>query len=307
MQITARRLLDRPIIDQALDASLGDNINGPSLVAAPAWLSEPRGRYYLYFAHHEGRHIRLAFADHLTGPWRIHAPGALHLAETSFPQIPPALPQPAWAAAKGVDGLYPHIASPDVHCDPGARAMRMYFHGLDHDGEQRSLVASSRDGISWEVGKCRIDQAYLRVFGHRGRRHALALGGQVLREGHRGFEPGPWLFPRGHRHAAVLLRGDLLHVLWTRIGDAPERILHTAVDLRPDWSDWRAGTTAELLRPELPWEGADQPVRPSEIGTAARREKALRDPCLFEEDGRLFLIYAGAGETALGLAEIFGL
>lgn len=304
---TIRRLLDRPIIDQTLDPSLGDNINGPSLIPAPPWLDAPCGRYYLYFAHHEGRHIRLAFADSLTGPWRIHPPGALRLTETPFPQTAPNVAQPAWAVAKGVDGLYPHIASPDVHSEPETRTVRMYFHGLDHDGVQRSLVARSRDGIGWEVGEPRIDQAYLRVFSHNGRRYALALGGQVLRDGDGGFEPGPWLFPRGHRHAAVLLRGDLLHVLWTRIGDAPERILHTAVDLRPDWSDWRAGSTSELLRPELHWEGADLPVRPSEVGTAAPKENALRDPCLFEEDGRLFLIYAGAGEAALGLAEIFGI
>jgi hypothetical protein len=79
------------------------------------------------------------------------------------------------------------------------------------------------------------------------------------------------------------------------------------VELRGDWRDWRAGETSELLRPELPWEGAHLPVRSSEIGTAAPQENALRDPCLFEEEGRLFLIYAGAGEAALGLAEIFGI
>jgi len=304
---TVCRLLDCPIIHQALHPSLGNNINGPSVIAAPPWLDAPQGRYYLYFAHHEGRHIRLAFADSLTGPWRIHPPGALRLAETPFPQTPPDAAQPAWAVAKGVDGLYPHIASPDVHVDHGARLLRMYFHGLDHDGEQRSLVASSRDGIGWEVGVDRIDQAYLRVFSHSGQRYALALGGQLLREGSEGFEPGPWLFPRGHRHAALLLRGDLLHVLWTRIGDAPERIFHTTIELQGNWRDWRPGETAALLRPELPWEGADLPVRPSQVGTAAPRENALREPCFFEESGRLYLIYAGAGESALGLAEIFGI
>ena len=265
------------------------------------------GRYYLYFAHHHGRHIRLAFADELTGPWRVHPPGALHLAETPFPQSPPAVPQPAWAVAKGVDGLYPHIASPDVHVDHAARLLRMYFHGLDHDGEQRSLLACSRDGIAWEVIGDRTDQAYLRVFSHGGRRYALALGGQLMRERSAGFEPGPWLFPKGHRHAATLVRGDLLHVLWTRIGDAPERIFHTTVDLRRDWRDWQVGETADLMHPELTWEGADLPVRPSEIGTAAPRENALRDPCIFEDGGHVYLIYAGAGEAALGLAEIFGI
>jgi hypothetical protein len=103
------------------------------------------------------------------------------------------------------------------------------------------------------------------------------------------------------------VRGDRLHVLWTRIGDAPEGILHSVIDLRPGWRDWQVEATADLLGPERAWEGADLPVRPSEIGIALAPEHALRDPCLFEEDGRLYLVYAGAGEQALGLAEVLGL
>jgi len=305
MTLEVRRLLDRPIVDRGLDPSLGDNINGPSLIRVPDWVARPLGRYYLYFAHHEGRHIRLAFANDLAGLWRIHPPGALHLGQTPLPQTPPNVPQPAWAVAKGVDGLYPHIASPDVHVGEGR--LTMYLHGLAESGDQTSLTAHSPDGLDWSVAPGRITQVYLRVFGHRGTRYALAWGGQVLRAAGADFEPGPWPFPEGHRHSAVLVRGDTAHVLWTRIGDAPERILHSTIDLRPGWRDWRLGPTAELMRPELPWEGAGLPVVPSEIGTAERPENALRDPCLFEEGGRAFMVYAGAGEQALGLAEITGL
>lgn len=308
MPVRVRRLGTGPIVHQAMDPSLGDNINGPSLVRIPDWVPRALGRYYLYFAHHEGRHIRLAIADRLTGPWRIHRPGALHLSETPLPQRPPDLPQPDWAVQKGVDGLYPHIASPDVHLDHEARRLVMYFHGLDHDGEQRSLAASSADGLAWQVDPARIGPYYLRIFRHRGAEYALAWGGQVLRRvPGSGFEPGPWPFPQGHRHSAVLVRGDLLHVLWTRIGDAPERILHSTIDLRSPWRDWRLAGTDDLLRPGLDWEGADLPVAPSEIGAATGREHALRDPCLYEEDGCLYLVYAGAGEAALGLAEITGI
>jgi hypothetical protein len=308
MAIEIRRLLDAPIIHQGLDASLGDNINGPSLIRVPDWVDRPLGRYYLYFAHHEGRFIRLAHADDLTGPWRVHAPGALHLSQTPLPQVTPEVPQPGWAAEAGVNGLYAHIASPDVHLDHAARRWVMYFHGLAETGNQVSLVASSGDGLAWQVAPRRIGQVYLRVFSHRGTRYALAWGGQVLREtADGGFEAGPWPFPSGHRHSAVLVRGDRLDVFWTGIGDAPERIRHSTIDLTPDWRDWRLDATAEVLRPELDWEGADLPVTPSRIGTAQARENALRDPCLYEEDGRIYLIYAGGGEHALGLAEIIGL
>jgi hypothetical protein len=306
--IEIRRLLDAPIIHQDMVASLGDNINGPSLIRVPRWAANPLGRYYLYFAHHEGTSIRLAYADTLTGPWRIHRPGAIRLDQTPLPQTPPPVPQPAWAVAKGVNGLYPHIASPDVHIDNTAKRMTMYLHGLDHSGEQSSLTATSPDGLNWQPGGPMIGQVYLRAFRHDGALFALGSGGQVMKAMPDGnFEPGPTPFPLGHRHNAVLVRGGTLHVFWTRIGDAPERILYSAIDLTPDWRDWRTGPTSEVLRPEREWEGADLLVTPSEIGTATTRENALRDPCFFEEDGRLYLIYAGGGEHALGLAEVAGL
>ena len=43
---------------------------------------------------------------------------------------------------------------------------------------------------------------------------------------------GPWSFGnQGHRHAGVLVRGDKLHIVWTRIGDAPEQILYSTIDM----------------------------------------------------------------------------
>src|SRR4030095_13015023 len=107
MKIT--RLGTQPIIVPTQHPSLGGNVNGPSLIRVPAWVNAPLGRYYLYFAHHQGRHIRLAYADDLEGPWTIHAPGALQLDEST---------------------CLDHVASPDVHVDEASRSVRMYFHGV---------------------------------------------------------------------------------------------------------------------------------------------------------------------------------
>ncbi len=57
-----------------MDARMGDNINGPSVIEAPSWAGPALGRTYLYFADHKGTYIRLAHADALEGPWRIHSP-----------------------------------------------------------------------------------------------------------------------------------------------------------------------------------------------------------------------------------------
>ena len=308
MPLIAYRLPNNPICDIRQQHQLGGNINGPSLIAAPAWLPKRHGRYYLYFAHHHGDHIRLATADDLSGPWHIHSQGVLSLPQTPLPLQKPDVAEPQWAVARGVSGLYPHIASPDVHIDHEQRQMRMYFHGLDHDGVQRSLSAYSYDGLDWTVHPRRINQTYLRVFTYQDITYALALGGQFMRQTDDGdFLLGGWAFPSGHRHAAVLLRGDQLHVIWTRIGDAPEKLLYSCIDLTRPWLDWTAESTCALLEPEQEWEGTDCPITASDIGIAKPRERALRDPCIFDSGTDVYVIYACAGESALGIAKLSGL
>ncbi len=57
-----------------------------------------------------------------------------------------------------------------------------------------------------------------------------------------------------------------------------------------------------MLRPELPWEGAGLPVEPSRGGAIPVNQ--LRDPAIFEEDGRIYLLYTVAGERGIALAEV---
>ena len=45
------RFPNNPIIrPEMLPGHDGGNINGPSLIRVPAWLPQPLGKYYLYFA-----------------------------------------------------------------------------------------------------------------------------------------------------------------------------------------------------------------------------------------------------------------
>ena len=78
------RFSTNPIITPQLDDRIGTNINGPSLVRVPDWLPEPLGAYYLYFAHHKGKYIRMAYADDLEGPWTTYGPGVLDLQDSFF-------------------------------------------------------------------------------------------------------------------------------------------------------------------------------------------------------------------------------
>lgn len=321
------RVGDGPIIGPATDDSIGTNIQGPSLIRSPAWLRGPLGRYLLYFADHKGSYIRLAAADRLEGPWRVHRPGALQLAESGFAVDPPEATDDQlselaelyaqlfgdsdWSHDLLVDAVTPHIASPDVHVDDVAHRIVMYVHGLDSFGVQVTRVALSTDGVVFAGRPDVLGSPYLRAFGYDGMTYALTMPGQVLRsrDGLGGFERGPQLFEPRMRHAAVVVRGDTLHVFWTRVGDAPESILHSTIALTADWMTWTESPARVVLRPEHDWEGADAPCEPSRRSTAYGHVNQLRDPAVFVDhrptgDGRSWLLYAVAGESGIALAEI---
>jgi len=315
------RLVDAPIIDATTDPSIGANIQGPSLIRVPDWVPDPLGRYYLYFADHKGSYIRLAHADELAGPWTVHRPGSLHLTESHFPVEDLVIDdatceryREAYAAALGEaaplqvrdDLAVAHIASPDVHVDDDRREILMYFHGLVGIGDQQTRVAVSTDGILFRASEHLQGPSYFRCFRHRGWWYALAMPGRVFRsaDGRTGFAEGPRLFDSSMRHAAVRVSGEELEVFWTRVGDAPERILRSTVHLDGDWLGWRESAPEEILRPERRWEGAAEPLAPSRRGAVYGPVNQLRDPCVFEEDGRLLLLYAVAGESGIGIAEL---
>ena len=44
------------------------------------------------------------------------------------------------------------------------------------------------------------------------------------------------------------------------------------------------------------------------MGAVDRRVRALRDPCVFQDDdGALYLLYCGGGESGIGIAALTGL
>jgi len=316
----AIRLLDRPIITPDLHPSIGRNIQGPSAIRVPDWIAHRLGGYYLYFADHKGRYIRLAYADRLTEAWTIYPPGSLQLEESCFLTEPPkATPEQlafyeARFKAAGIQLSHdvhseittPHIASPDVHVDPSGRRIVMYYHGLDDVGRQVTRVAISRDGIDFQAHPEVLGRNYMRIFEHEGMIYALAMPGQFYRskDGLHDFEPGPTLFNPNMRHSAVMKRNGELLVFWTEVGHAPERILLSRIDITGDWSGWKEGPAAEILRPERSWEGADAPVVPSIRSTAYGPVNQLRDPAILEENGRVYLLYAVAGESGIAIAEL---
>jgi hypothetical protein len=295
--VRVERLLDQPIVVPAMDTRMGSNIAGASLIRVPDWVDGALGRYYLYFADHEGTYIRLAYADELTGPWTMYEPGSLQIEDSHFPTTCPP--------CSGVARPYAHVASPDVHVDEAGRRIVMYVHGRDV-GRQVTRVATSLDGIHFEGRPEILGAPYFRVFEHEGWHYALAMPGILYRsrDGLSGFEEGPRLFDPDMRHSALLKRGDTMYVFYTKRGDAPERILLATIDLGVPWTEWRESESVEVLRPERSWEGANLPVEPSRAGSINEPVNQLRDPAIFEEAGSVYLLYSVAGERGIALARV---
>jgi len=283
------RFPENPIIYSVLDEQIGTNINGPSLIRVPDWVLNPLGRYYLYFAHHQGTFIRMAYADSIHGPWKIHKGGVLKLEDTSCRH---------------------HIASPDVHVLAAGREIRMYFHGVTPDG-QRSYLANSTDGLHFQASPEVLGPFYFRTFQHDTAWFAIAKttdapgGGVLLRspDGIQRFERGPDILPN-QRHVAVLKRSNALHIFFSRGEDYPERILVSTMSLSGTWKDWQTSDIVEVLRPETEEEGGNLPVHPSRFGSIHEPVHELRDPALYEENGKIYLLYTGAGESNICCAEL---
>jgi hypothetical protein len=293
----AQRFSENPIIrPDMLPGSDGRNINGPSLIRVPEWIVNPLGKYYLYFADHGGQYIRMAYADKLGGPWKVHEPGVLNLKDAP-------------------DGRA-HIASPDVLIDGERKELRMYFHCPSKTSpHQTTYLARSSDGVRFTANGVRLGPSYFRVFRYGDYWYAIAKPGRLYRsrDGVSGFEEGPNPFlgiPELNasgvqiRHLAVDLNGDLLTTYFTCIGDKPERIMRSSINMETDWTKWTATRPELVLKPEMDYEGMQVPLAESSGGRSKTRENALRDPCIFKEDGKTYLLYSVSGEYGIGIAEL---
>ena len=278
-----------------------ENINGPSLIKVPDWVDDPLGKYYLYFAHHRGKYIRLACSERIEGPYTLHEPGTLKSKDHA------------------IDGVG-HVASPDVLIQEEKQEIWMYYHLKTKQetrfqgrlGNQFTYLATSTDGVNFKPGRVPLCGAYFRAFQHDGAMFGVGKGqNQTLciyrsPDGMEPFMPGA-TFIEGRRHPGILKIGNALHVFYSKTLDVPERIYYITVDISsPDWETWmpkeEKGTL--ILYPEEPWEGADLPFRQPSSGSAYHRLRQLRDPQGYEENGKIYLLYSVAGEYGIGLARL---
>jgi hypothetical protein len=296
--INLRRLADGPIIHAGLlRGKEGENINGPALILAPDWLPNRLGRFYLYFAHHRGQNIRLAYADKLEGPWTVLDSGSLQLQDAK--------------------ACRDHVASPDVHVDSSKREILMFFHGVSlHGGGQKTFLARSKDGINFSAGEAPIADFYFRTTRYKDHWIGMSKGGVMyisdsLEGSYRMLSKRVFEMrhPQGNapgdlRHVALNVSAEKLVVYYSQIGDAPERIYLSSMRLGDVVETWVAEDKELVIEPQTAWEGANLPLVPSHAGAARGPENGLRDPAIFLWNGRTFILYSAAGESSIGIAEI---
>jgi hypothetical protein len=208
-----------------------ENLSGPSVIRIPDWITsedraDPDAVYYMYFAHHHGQFLRVAWARDVEGPWTVHnmSPdvpagdlGVLSIADGPTEvggglEIRPGECDEEDESRQRRHGE--HVASPYPVIDDVNQEIVLYFHVgrcLWLDGQrlegQQSLAAASPTGLDFNDGYLPeiIGPTYIRPFVARGEH--LAVSGQA--EISAPADPKqPTRIPEGHPPGASL---------WSRI------------------------------------------------------------------------------------------
>ena len=186
----------------------------------------------------------------------------------------------------------------------------MYFHcPAKGTSSQYSFVATSANGLKFTAQTKKLGVSYFRVFKYGGYYYALGKrdpsGTFLYRSSspYTGFVKGQTILPNS-RHTAVYLNGTTAYIFYTRIGDAPERVLLSTMDLSGAWTTWKPSDPVDVIRPEYNYEGANLPISTSKFGEIDSRANQLRDPGIYEEGGKIYLQYSIAGEQGIAAAEL---
>ena len=178
--------------------NLAGNINGPSVIRVPDWIPaservNPNAVYYMYFAHHVGFNIRLAWAESLNGEWRLFNTGnapdrawgvngnntGTQTPRTGVLSLSSGNTGNNRVESNGGSNLIAangHIASPDVHVDNVNQRILMYYHApYTEINGQNTFIATSKYGLNFNAT-------------HQGGESGVDLGGNPF--GVRSVVPG---------------------------------------------------------------------------------------------------------------------
>jgi hypothetical protein len=338
----ANPIIDKVLFEQNGIASDGENINGPCVIRLPDWLHiekrvHPSANYYLYFGHHHGAYIRMAWAASLTGKWTLY-----NADSTVLP------------SKRGVFGLYDkknenkifpgndivissHIASPIVLIDNKKEQFVLFFHGQtklisETKNDQRTFVCYSNNGINFQnnISPVMLGGSYFAPFNYKKQWYSFSNGG-LFHEAPKvkGFDAAPrdfdyskmlWSTRRDFfekaitetgnpnfrvRHLTTFLENNILHIFFSSSHDTPERIYYTQSILNSDSKSWSSQSFQCVMQAKEVWEGGNLIPKLSEGGAAKTILNEVRDPFIFKDyDGKIYLFYCAGGERGIGMAQV---
>ena len=318
-----------PIITDSLfptniRATEGNNINGPSLISVPEWIENRLGDYYLYFSHHRGQYIRLAYANNVSGPYSLHTEGVSMKSSI----------------------VYNHIASPDVHIDNSSHSIVMYFHTLDKSSGhgQYTHMAVSHDGLHFEMQAKDISRYYFRRFNALGEVFGMSPnndgdGSRTFSLLHRSRHSERYrlptnmsFFPRARHIFVHPIADNTVVALYSMLFEAPERVYCsqlrivrsktrasdcpyaipqkrknvTTISDRCNYVWVTLGEQQTVLFPSISYEGGGLPITHSKNGVSREFAREIRDPYVFVDRSTdtSYLLYTIGGEKGIALAKI---
>jgi len=260
----------------------GNNINGPSLIKVPKWIKSPLGKYYLYFSHHNGKYIRMAYSDKIIGPYKIYKEGVLHIKNSP-----------------GND----HIASPDVHVDLENNMITMFYHTC-FNKDQYTFESFSKDGISFKSHNINLGSYYFRVFRFKKQLYSIAKGfdnyGKIYKKVNNEWKIIYEKLIKNIRHTAILVEDDMIYLFYSLIGDLQESIYCCNLNI----NNFITTNKYKLLKPTLKYEGYNFTKKNSKIGMEKKFVNQVRDPGIFINKRDKYLLYSVSGEKGIAIAKL---
>ncbi len=284
-------VIDKKIFDNCqlslINKDISENINGPSLIKVPDFVPNPLGKYYLYFGHHKGKYIRMAYSNNIIGPYTLYSPGVLHLKDTPG---------------------YDHMASPDVIVDEENKRIILYYHCKFDNSitPQSTFYAYSTNGLDFVSENNNILHPYFRYFRYMDCEYGIAMykhiGSIILKKNNNKYEEFGQLLPKS-RHTSILLINSKIYIFYTIVGDCPEHIYFCQIT-NFEKNNLKTSDPVSIIKPEFTFEHNDQKPIVSKYGPVYEKINQLRDPYVFVDNNEFYIFYTVCGEKGIAVCKI---
>ena len=179
----------------------------------------------------------------------------------------------------------------------------MYYHTPFEDW-QYTFESHSDTGLTFVSDNKSLGMFYFRVFEFDNRTFAIAKNRNTSGITYE-LVDNEWIvqdenFIPNMRHCAVLIHNNKVFVFYSVIGDEQESIYCSEVNV----NNWEIIQTKLVLKPEYDYEGVNLPKFKSTPGSVNYDVNQLRDPCIYQEDNKVYLLYSYAGESGIAIGEI---